>query len=39
MNHEDYMRKAIALALTVPAFPFGAVIVKRVTGGDSGRRL
>ena len=32
MNHEDYMRRAIALALEVPEFPFGAVIVKRATG-------
>ena len=32
MNHEDYMRKAIVLALKVPEFPFGAVIVKRATG-------
>jgi tRNA(Arg) A34 adenosine deaminase TadA len=32
MNHEDYMRRAIALALEIPEFPFGAVIVKRATG-------
>ena len=32
MNHEDFMRRAIALALEVPEFPFGAVIVKRATG-------
>lgn len=32
MNHEDYMRRAIALALKSPAFPFGAVIVRRPTG-------
>jgi tRNA(adenine34) deaminase len=32
MNHEDFMRRAIALALQVPQFPFGAVIVKRATG-------
>ncbi|MGZ8190307.1 MAG: nucleoside deaminase [Methylococcaceae bacterium] len=32
MNHEDFMRRAIALALNVPAFPFGAVIVSRATG-------
>lgn len=32
MNHEDYMRRAIALALEVPEFPFGAVIVNRATG-------
>lgn len=32
MNHEDFMRRAITLALQVPQFPFGAIIVKRVTG-------
>ena len=32
MNHEDFMRRAITLALEVPEFPFGAVIVKRATG-------
>jgi tRNA(adenine34) deaminase len=32
MNIEDFMRRAIALALEVPEFPFGAVIVKRATG-------
>ena len=32
MTHEDYMRKAIALALKVSAFPFGAVIVNRAKG-------
>jgi len=32
MNHEDFMRRAITLALKVPEFPFGAVIVKRATG-------
>ena len=32
MNNEDFMRRAIALALKVPKFPFGAVIVKRATG-------
>lgn len=32
MNHEDYMRRAIELALEVPQFPFGAIIVKRATG-------
>jgi len=32
MNNEDFMRRAIALALEVPEFPFGAVIVKRATG-------
>jgi tRNA(Arg) A34 adenosine deaminase TadA len=32
MNHEYFMRRAIELALEVPQFPFGAIIVKRVTG-------
>jgi tRNA(adenine34) deaminase len=32
MIHEEFMRRAIALALEVPEFPFGAVIVKRATG-------
>ena len=32
MTHEDYMRRAIELALLVPEFPFGAVIVRRETG-------
>jgi len=32
MNHEDFMRRAIALALKVPSYPFGAVIVRRATG-------
>ncbi len=32
MNHEYFMRRAIELALEVPQFPFGAVIVKRATG-------
>ena len=32
MTHEDYMRKAIAMALNVPELPFGAVIVNRATG-------
>ncbi|MGH8609302.1 MAG: nucleoside deaminase [Gammaproteobacteria bacterium] len=31
-GHERYMRRAIALAKQVPAFPFGAVIVRRATG-------
>jgi tRNA(Arg) A34 adenosine deaminase TadA len=31
MNHEDYMRRAIGLALKVPEFPFGAIIVRRAT--------
>ena len=32
MNNETYMRKAIEQALKVPAYPFGAVIVRRKTG-------
>lgn len=32
MNHEYFMRRAIELALAVPQFPFGAIIVKRETG-------
>lgn len=32
MTNENYMRRAIELALTVPEFPFGAVIVRRGTG-------
>ncbi len=32
MSHEEFMRRAIELALEVPEFPFGAVIVKRATG-------
>lgn len=32
MKHEDYMRRAIELAIEVPQFPFGAIIVKRATG-------
>jgi len=32
MNNETYMRRAIELALKVPEFPFGAVIVRRSTG-------
>lgn len=32
MNHEHYMYRAIELALQVPEFPFGAVIVRRETG-------
>ena len=32
MNNEDYMCRAIELALKVPMFPFGAIIVKRETG-------
>ena len=31
-GHTRYMRRAIALAKQVPAFPFGAVIVRRATG-------
>ena len=32
MNHEYFMRRAMALALKIPEFPFGAVIVRRETG-------
>ena len=32
MSHEDYMRRAIAMAKQVPELPFGAVIVVRATG-------
>lgn len=32
MNHEQYMRRAIELALQVPDLPFGAVIVNRNSG-------
>ena len=32
LNHEDYMRRAITLALNAPDLPFGAVIVNRATG-------
>jgi tRNA(Arg) A34 adenosine deaminase TadA len=32
LNKEDYMRRAIELALQIPEFPFGAVIVRRATG-------
>jgi len=32
MSNEDYMRRAIELALKIPEFPFGAVIVRRATG-------
>ena len=28
MNHEDFMRRAIALARNVPQAPFGAIIVR-----------
>lgn len=31
-RHEDFMRRAIALARQVPEVPFGAVIVRRATG-------
>ena len=31
-GHARYMRRAIALAKQVPAFPFGAVIVRRAIG-------
>ncbi len=30
-SHEDYMRRAIALARQVPRLPFGAVLVRRAT--------
>ncbi|WP_036252645.1 nucleoside deaminase [Methylobacter sp. BBA5.1] len=39
MNSEDYMRRAIELALQVPEFPFGAVIVRRATGEIVGEGL
>ncbi|MDD5114320.1 MAG: nucleoside deaminase [Methylobacter sp.] len=32
MNHEQYMHRAIELALQVPDLPFGAVIVNRNSG-------
>jgi len=32
MNNEHYMRRAIALALKAPEYPFGSVIVRRATG-------
>jgi tRNA(adenine34) deaminase len=32
MNHEYFMHRAIILALKVPEFPFGSVIVRRETG-------
>jgi tRNA(adenine34) deaminase len=32
-SHEDYMRRAIALARQVPRLPFGAVLVRRAMGG------
>ncbi|MDP3331101.1 MAG: nucleoside deaminase, partial [Methylococcaceae bacterium] len=32
MNHEQYMRRAIELALQAPDLPFGAVIVNRNSG-------
>lgn len=31
MDHQYFMRRAIALALNVPELPFGAVIVRRET--------
>jgi len=31
-SHEDFMRRAIALATQVPELPFGAVIARRATG-------
>ena len=30
--HENFMRRAIELALHVPQYPFGAIIVNRATG-------
>lgn len=33
LNHETYMRRAIAQARRVPRYPFGAVLV-RITDGD-----
>ena len=32
LEHELYMRRAIALAGNVPAYPFGSVIIDRDTG-------
>jgi len=32
MKNEDFMRRAITLALKTPELPFGAVIVNRTTG-------
>ena len=32
MTHEAFMRRAIELALEVPQYPFGAVIVRRASG-------
>ncbi len=32
MSHDDYMRQAIAMAQQIPKFPFGTVIVRRITG-------
>lgn len=32
VNHEDFMRRAVALALKVPEYPFGAVIIRRSDG-------
>ncbi len=31
-HHEDYMRRAITMAQKVPELPFGAVIVRQITG-------
>ncbi len=33
MPPDDYMRLAIVMAQKVPQYPFGAVIVRRTTGG------
>ncbi len=32
LNHDHYMRQAIALAANVPELPFGAVVVHRESG-------
>lgn len=31
-SHEEYMRRALALATRVPRLPFGALLVQRTTG-------
>jgi tRNA(adenine34) deaminase len=36
MNHEYFMRRAIALALQAPELPFGAVIIRRSDGYCAG---
>ncbi|HBP88398.1 MAG TPA: hypothetical protein DD706_11955 [Nitrospiraceae bacterium] len=33
MSSDKYMRLAIAMAQKIPRYPFGAVIVRRTTGG------